>query len=375
MHYQPHPAAELFPMLSDAELDELAADIKINGQHEPIEILDMLVLDGRNRQEACRRAGVPVKWCLWESNGRDPVAWVLSKNLLRRHLNESQRALIAAAALPLLEVEARKRMESGVAPRGARVGKASEVAASAVGASARSVERAKALVARAPAAEIEKIRSGEKTLKQVERETKRLEQVAQVRAYVPPVGEYPVITIDPPWAYDDTLDGSDAVRGGCPYPSMPIVEIAGLKIPVAVDCAVFLWVTNSHLVDPDAYAVVVRAWRDRYGLVPKQIRTWRKTQMGLGRVWRNITEHLVLLVRGSPVFAPVTQTTDFEAPAGEHSEKPQRAYTDIEALCPSTSRLEMFARAPRTGWITHGAELPAAKKTRRLQLVDETEAA
>lgn len=374
MHYKPHPAAELFPMLSDDELDKLADDIKTHEQHEPIDLLDGLVLDGRNRQEACLRAGIPVKWRLWEANGRDPVAWVLSKNLLRRHLNESQRALIAADALPLLEAEAEKRMKAGTPSAPGHKGRASEIAAAAVGASSRSVARAKAVMEKAPPAEVEKIRTGQKTLKQVERETKRAEQVTQVRAYVPPAGEYPVITVDPPWAYSDTLDGSDAARGGCPYPTMPIIEIAGLKIPVATDCALFLWVTNSHLVDPDAYAVVARAWRDRYGLEAKQIRTWRKPQMGLGRVWRNITEHLVLMVRGSPVFAPVTQTTEFDAPVGEHSEKPQRAYDDIEALCPATSRLEMFARAERKGWVTHGAELPQKKK-RKLEIVDRTEAA
>jgi len=212
------------------------------------------------------------------------------------------------------------------------------------------------------------------SVKAATREVKREEQVAQVRAHVPPVGEFEVIAIDPPWDFDDKLDGSDAARGATPYPTMKIAEIAALSIPVAKDCCVFLWVTNAHLIDPDAYAVVVRAWRDRYGLIPKQIRTWRKPKMGLGRGWRNTTEHLVRLERGGPVLTGVTQTTDFEAPVGKHSEKPQRAYDDIEALWAATSRLEMFARADRAGWVTNGAEAPKVAARRRLPPIVDVEA-
>lgn len=199
-----------------------------------------------------------------------------------------------------------------------------------------------------------------KTVKAATRELLRAEQVAQVRAYVPPVGEFEVIVVDPSWPYEDSLDGSDEARGGTPYPQQTIAEIAAISLPVAKDCSVWLFVTNSHLVDPDAYAVVVRAWRERYGLKPRTLRTWRKPRMGLGRVLRNSTEHLVLLERGSPVYTGVTQTTDFTAPMGAHSEKPQEAFDDIVALCASPARIELFARKPRVGWESSGSELPKA---------------
>jgi N6-adenosine-specific RNA methylase IME4 len=366
-----HPAADLFPMMLEAELAELAADIKAHGQHEAIIVTsENLILDGRNRYEACRRAGVEPDILMWdrEDDGVSPTEWVLSKNLHRRHLNESQRAMVAAKALPMLEAEARKRMGKKGAPRGAPSSEApkkpqrsSESAAKAVGASSRSVERAKAVLASAPKAEVDAVLKGEKTLKQVERETRRAEQVRQVRQLTPPVGEYGVIAVDPPWRFDDALDGSDAARGGTPYPTMSIEEIAALSLPVAKDCCVFLWVTNSHLIDPSAYAVCARAWRERYQLEPKQIRTWAKTRMGLGTGWRNITEHLVRFERGSPVLTGVTQTTLIAAGTGAHSEKPPEVYRDIEAMCASTSRLELFARAQRDGWITNGAELPKSK--------------
>lgn len=54
----PHPAAAWFPMLSVHELEQLAADIKANGQREPIRVWGNRIIDGLNRLEACKRAGV-----------------------------------------------------------------------------------------------------------------------------------------------------------------------------------------------------------------------------------------------------------------------------------------------------------------------------
>jgi ParB-like chromosome segregation protein Spo0J len=51
-----HPLANLFPMMSDAELDLLADDIVAHGQAETIKLHRGMVLDGRNRYTACRAA-------------------------------------------------------------------------------------------------------------------------------------------------------------------------------------------------------------------------------------------------------------------------------------------------------------------------------
>ena len=56
-----HPAADCFPLMNDAELEALAADISTNGCRVPVSICDDLILDGRNRALACERAGVPVR--------------------------------------------------------------------------------------------------------------------------------------------------------------------------------------------------------------------------------------------------------------------------------------------------------------------------
>lgn len=103
-----HPAADLFPMLPASELQALADDIKANGQHEPAVVFDGQVIDGRNRIAACALAGVEPRVRTLPSCP-DPVAYVLSLNLHRRHLNEGERATVAAKALPLLSEQAKAR--------------------------------------------------------------------------------------------------------------------------------------------------------------------------------------------------------------------------------------------------------------------------
>ncbi len=91
-----HPLANLFPMLSDAEIDDLGDDIAANGQVETVKLHRGMVLDGRNRYTACARKGLGVRTELFTGSDREALAWVISKNLKRRHLNESQRAMVAA---------------------------------------------------------------------------------------------------------------------------------------------------------------------------------------------------------------------------------------------------------------------------------------
>lgn len=102
--FKVHPAADLFPMMSDEELRELGEDIKAHGLRKRIVFLqgsELELLDGRNRLEAMERAGVELEAKHWTpTNPSDPVAYVLSANVHRRHLTKEQRAtLIVAEAL------------------------------------------------------------------------------------------------------------------------------------------------------------------------------------------------------------------------------------------------------------------------------------
>lgn len=103
-----HEAAKLFP-IDDESIGELADDIKKNGQQVPVETCGGKVIDGRRRIRACQIAGVePITR---EVNPADPVAYVLSINLHRRHLTESQRAMIGAAVKEIYEKEAKERQK------------------------------------------------------------------------------------------------------------------------------------------------------------------------------------------------------------------------------------------------------------------------
>lgn len=90
-----HPAADVFPMMSPDELKDLAADIKKNGQAQPIVVHEGWIIDGRNRLAATRIAKVDPEWVEFGGAEADIPAFVLSSNLARRHMNKGQRAMAA----------------------------------------------------------------------------------------------------------------------------------------------------------------------------------------------------------------------------------------------------------------------------------------
>jgi N6-adenosine-specific RNA methylase IME4 len=362
--YEIHPAAELLPLLGREELAALALDIAKRGQLDPVRRYKGKVIDGRNRLLACAEAEVE-PWITEVEHLESPTGYVLSLNLRRRHLTPSQLALVAAEALTLFAAEARERQraaaeetnrkkqqaqrEIALSARGRR---ASEAAAESVGVGARTVERAKAVCERAPTELVEQIRAGKVTLRQAEKQLRRSAQLDKIRTYNPPTGRYPVIVVDPPWQYEDALDGSDAVRGGLTYPPMALPEICALRIPADEDCILWLWCTNTHLINGSA-ARVLEAWR----FTPKTLYTWDKVNWITGHWGRGVTEHVILATRGKPAGVFESEGTLFrERRVREHSVKPEAFYRLVERSCPARPLLEMFARMHREGWVTTGAE-------------------
>lgn len=111
-----HRLAAIFPMLSEEELEELAADIKANGLLHPIvrTVDGRVLVDGRNRYAACRMAGVePV----FDDRIRDDAearALILSANITRRHLDKGQQAMAHAILYPEPEKGGRGKVKERV---------------------------------------------------------------------------------------------------------------------------------------------------------------------------------------------------------------------------------------------------------------------
>jgi hypothetical protein len=99
--YDVHPVAELFPMIAEGEdYEKLKADIKARGVDQPVVFWRdpvtgrNVLLDGRNRIKMSRELDCGLKGTFISAD-TDPVAYIISANLHRRHLTRGQRADLA----------------------------------------------------------------------------------------------------------------------------------------------------------------------------------------------------------------------------------------------------------------------------------------
>jgi len=158
--YQDHPLSEIFPLMDEKDLNELAKDIEEEGLLAPITLLDGKILDGRNRYRACEIAGVEPKFR--EHKGGFPLQFILSANLHRRHLTDSQRAMVAAN---LANLPRGKNNEGGANLPIPEIAKALAV-------SARLVKSAKSVQREGTKNQVKAVVSGEKTIHAVQKEIK-----------------------------------------------------------------------------------------------------------------------------------------------------------------------------------------------------------
>lgn len=387
MNYPAHPLADMFPMIPEADRKLLADDIVTFGQRDPIILLDGMVLDGRNRQWACGFADVEPIYEQYA--GDDPLNFVLSKNLHRRHLTESQRALIAAAivdwergvnqttagpanlqtrrAAERLSISERavysaKRIHEKGAPElldAIRAGKVTIHTGEAISELQHSEqakvirEEKKAIVAKA-----KEIRSDQAKVRHAVRTT-TLSLIAEKGRETAP-GKvqklYPVIYADPPWrfgAWSEVTGHNKSAENH--YPTMEtdaICELfAGIGSPCTDDAVLFLWATNPMLLDG---LRVMEAWGFNY--VHHWI--WDKEEIGTGYWGRDRHELLLIGKRGS-FPAPLMGTqpdTVYRERKGDHSVKPAFFAEQLERLFPDLPKLEMFCRDPRPGWGAWGFE-------------------
>lgn len=117
-----HEYAAAFPAMRQPDYEELRNDIAEHGQREPIVMLDGKILDGRHRDRACRELGIEPRTEPYDLAWGDPLDWVVSVNVKRRHMTASQRSMFAVDTLPGLQELAKARQEASRAKPGQRVG-------------------------------------------------------------------------------------------------------------------------------------------------------------------------------------------------------------------------------------------------------------
>jgi N6-adenosine-specific RNA methylase IME4 len=379
-----HPLADIFPLVGGAEFDELVADIHRHGLREPIVVYEDKILDGRNRYRACEAAGVEPTFTVYQ--GDDPISYVVSLNLRRRHLDESQRAMVAAKlatlklgdnqhseGLPigrsseLLNVgertvaRAREVQEHGTPELVHAVERGAVSVSAAADVATLSAQEQREIVARG---EREILRAAQdiRARKAEIRRAERIERLAATCNHSTPFPSerrYAVLYADPPWqfrVYDENSSiASEHGAAGVHYPCMSTNAICALPVKeLATDAAVlFLWTTAPHL--PEALQVVA-AW----GFTYKTHAVWVKDWIGLGYFVRNQHELLLVATRGDmPSPSPANRPSSvIDAPRRGHSRKPDEAYEMIEQMYPELPKIELFARHTRPGWDAWGNEIP-----------------
>lgn len=387
-----HPYADLFPLIEGDQFAELVADIKANDLRERIVVLDGAILDGRNRYRAGLVAGL-----LDDDDGPDrtkyfvrfvpavdgdPLTFVVSKNLKRRHLNESQRSFIAAkiANMPahrpadksanLQTSQAAAAALVNVSPRS--VASAAKVHAKAEPEVQRAVERGTLPVSTAadladlPAERQREIVAADKPdlARHARNEIKkgrRDEREAELgeAQLATPEGKFGVIVEDYEWDHVTWSEAGKDRHAGNHYPTSrdahtaaEIVERTKDRLACAADhCFLAMWATIPHL------AIAIDVMRMR-GFEYKSHQVWGKEHFITGYWFRGKHEVLLVGVKGK-VPCPAMGTQDasfFVAPSGEHSEKPDCVMAMIERYFPTLPKLELNSRRARPGWVVWGLD-------------------
>ena len=170
-------------------------------------------------------------------------------------------------------------------------------------------------------------------------------------------GGWKTILADCPWSFGDNLPGKG--RGAQKhYDVMTNQDIINMPVKeiTAEQCHLYLWTTNTHL---DVAFDVMKEWGFDY----KTMITWVKVskagkiRIGMGRYYRNCTEHVLFGVKGKMFTQNTNLPNVFMAERTLHSAKPENLYEMIRECSPSP-RLELFARNKAEGFERWGLEAP-----------------
>ena len=372
--YDLHDLCKLFPPMPEDQFNSLIDSIRDHGLLTPIMLHDGKILDGRHRYKACINLGIEPSFEEYE--GEDALGYVLALNLSRRHLDESQRAMIGArianltgAGRPSKEIAHISAITGSDAAKMMSVGRRNVVHAKKVlreGTQelADAVDSGKiAVTVAAKISELDHDQQAqviadpkpEQAIKKIARQEKEQQLAGKAigQSLSTNTSLYGVIYADPPWKYETFSENGMDRSADNHYPTMSMFDMLAIEIPAADDCVMFMWATVPML--PEALDLL-----STWGFDYKSHICWIKDRQGTGYWTRNKHELLLIATKGSvPAPAMGTQPPSvIELPLGRHSEKPAFFADMISTLYPTTPKLEMFARVGRVGWDVIGNEAP-----------------
>jgi N6-adenosine-specific RNA methylase IME4 len=380
----PHPLAELFPPLSPDEYAALRDSIRANGQRLPVTLhRDGRILEGRHRARVCAELGRSVVTETFTGTDAEALAFVLDLNLKRRHLSESQRAMIAAKLPGHPHGGDRRSDQAANLPVVPQAGKARLF-----NVSERSVRDAVAVHARAIPPIVVAVEQGHmpvslavraanlseagqqrvasemhngRSLATLVLSTQRRERMAAIERdaqHVPlsALGRtFPVLYADPPWHFDAYSEGGLEKAAAMQYPTMLVADICALEVSkiAARDAVLFIWAVPA--IFPDALEVV-SAW----GFTYKTFAVRVKRNIACGLWFRGQHDPLIVATRGNMPPPPELHSSVFfdDAPTGPHSAKPDAVRDWIAEAYPGAGRIELFARTASPGWVAWGNQAP-----------------
>lgn len=374
MIYHIHPIAEIFPKMPDSEFASLRQDIQENGLLEAIWLYEGKVLDGRHRYRACYDLRIQPEFRQYE--GDNPLGFVISLNLKRRHLDESQRGMVGAR-IANMRVGGDGSNQHGQSSNSANLPNCSQsTAAEMLNTSTRTITSSSKVLKDGTPELVEAVDSGLIPVSQAAKlatatpefqnavvarveggvkpnEAVRVEKAAAIseKHIEAPTGKFRIIYADPPWSYGNSMPDS-FVEQRDHYPVMTIRELCDMPIKALAedDAVLFLWVTSPILEESFE---IIKAWGFKY----KASFVWDKEKHVMGHYNSVRHEFLLVCVRGScqPDVRKLFDSVVTEART-EHSKKPAQFYDIIETIYTQGKRLEIFARNQREGWTSYGFE-------------------
>lgn len=115
----PHKIALVFPPMDATTFNDLVASMRAGGfdKRHPVILFEGKILDGINRTRAAAQAGVQIVTEEFVGTGKQAAEFSLRENLHRRHLDEGQRAMIAADMLKFVDDDTDKAAGEDMKPK------------------------------------------------------------------------------------------------------------------------------------------------------------------------------------------------------------------------------------------------------------------